>query len=92
MSINVSRSCASCFVGLGMEPRMVDGGYQPRRPGVPPTSLGLLDWCPREIAPLRPGAVVVPDVRVAEEVPQDEPPVGRPFPDSARVHRPDTHP
>src|SRR2546430_14913651 len=43
----------------------------------------LLDWRPHEVAPLRPGAVVVPDVRVAEEVLQDEPRVGRPLADPA---------
>src|SRR2546430_13428309 len=36
-----------------------------------------------EVPPLRPGAVVVPDVRVAEEVLQDEPRVGRPLADPA---------
>src|SRR6266571_435074 len=39
----------------------------------------LLDRRPHEVPPLRPGAVVVPDVRVAEEVLQDEPCVGRPL-------------
>src|SRR6266571_5497387 len=41
----------------------------------------LLDWRPHEVPPLRPGAVVVPDVRVAEEVLQDEPRVRRPLAD-----------
>src|SRR2546430_3163709 len=36
-----------------------------------------------EVTPFGPGAVVVPDVRVAEEVLQDEPRVGRPFADPA---------
>ena len=43
----------------------------------------LLDRRPHEVPPLRPGAVVVPDVRVAEEVLQDEPRVGRPLADPA---------
>src|SRR5437667_4068895 len=45
-------------------------------------------------SPFRPGAVVVPDIRVAEEVLQDEPRVGRPFAvrpagfgDLARIHK-----
>src|SRR2546430_11848286 len=36
-----------------------------------------------EVPPFRPRAVVVPDIRVAEEVLQDEPRVGRPFADPA---------
>src|SRR5467141_1294198 len=43
----------------------------------------LLDRRPHEVAPLRPGAVVVLHVRVAEEVLEDEPGVGRPLPDPA---------
>src|SRR6267378_8398313 len=43
----------------------------------------LLDRRPHEVAPLRPGAVIVLHVRVAEEVLQDEPGVGRPLPDPA---------
>src|SRR5438128_10065505 len=39
--------------------------------------LGLLDRRPHEVAPLRPRAVVIPKVRVAEEVLQDEPGVRR---------------
>src|SRR6266699_4186863 len=42
----------------------------------------LLDRRPHEVPPLRPGAVVVPDVRVSEEVLQDEPRVRRPLADS----------
>ncbi len=49
-------------------------GQPPAPRLVPETiSLRLLDRRPHEVPPLRPGAVVVPDVRVTEEVLQDEP-------------------
>src|SRR5437016_7522105 len=47
------------------------------------SALGLLDWRPHEIPPLGPGAVVVPHIRVAEEVLQHEPGVRRPLADPA---------
>src|SRR6267143_216254 len=43
----------------------------------------FLDWEPDRVAPFGPGAVVVLDVRVAEQVLQDEPGVGGPLSDSA---------
>src|SRR5207249_2018489 len=49
----------------------------------PAGRLRFLDRRPHKVPPLRPGAVVVPDVRVAEEVLQDEPRVRRPLPDTA---------
>src|SRR5207249_3854211 len=41
---------------------------------------------PHEVAPLRPGAVVVPDAGVPEQVLQDEPRVGPSLADSAVRH------
>src|SRR5436309_1501925 len=52
-------------------------GIHVSRPG------GGLIQRPHEVAPFRPRAVVIADVRVAEEVLQDEPRVGRPLPDPA---------
>src|SRR2546430_10316023 len=45
--------------------------------------LGPLDWRSHEIPPLRPGPIVVSDVRVSEEVLQDEPRVRRSLADPA---------
>src|SRR5437667_7227949 len=55
----------------------------PHVPSIARSRLGLLDRRAHEVPPLRPGAVVVPDVRVAEEVLQDEPRVGRSLADPA---------
>src|SRR5881628_193030 len=55
----------------------------PHVPSIARSRLGLLDRRAHEVPPLRPGAVVVPDVRVAEEVLQDEPRVARSLADAA---------
>src|SRR5439155_22607898 len=99
VDLAVLRRAADLYQSLQMRPRdaihaaaALEAGDPERGPRLCPgfrpppclaSALGLLDRRSHEVPPLRPGAVVVADVRVAEQVLQDEPRVGRPLADPA---------
>src|SRR5438094_1189760 len=99
VDLAVLRRAADLYQSLQMRPRdaihaaaALEAGDPERgprlRPGFRPppclaSALRLLDRRPNEVAPLRPGPVVVADVRVAKQVLQHEPRVGRPLADPA---------